>query len=143
MITVTTVRKLAATVTPEQIGRCSKIFDANGKPFYLVLSESDNLTEYRVSWSKQFGFQCSCPAGAEGFIHCKNNCCKHVVWSVACAEEEKQAMAEQARYQAAHVGTIDGKPVSQASIDDLMNRQPAKTVGKAKAFQPKAFSILK
>jgi hypothetical protein len=80
-------------VTDEQIGMCEKCF--SGKTaFYMVTSESDSLKEYKVTWSMEFGFRCTCEAGQEAFAHCFNGYCKHVKWSVAAAREERAAMKE-------------------------------------------------
>jgi hypothetical protein len=97
-MTLTNLTTAIAAVTEEQIDRCTRIYDLNNNvPFYLVRSESDDLTEYKVTWSKELGFQCTCAAGQEGFCHCyKNGVCKHVVWSVAAAAQfHKDEVAEQ------------------------------------------------
>jgi len=100
IITPAKVQSLIHTVTSAQIGRCSKIIDNVNGNFFKVLSESDDLTEYDVRFNRKTGFTCTCKAGQEGFIHCKNGFCKHILWSVACEAEIKQAVAEQERYQA-------------------------------------------
>lgn len=99
-MTTTNLTTAIAAVTEEQIDRCFRVYDLNvtpSVPFYLVRSESDNLTEYKVTWSKELGFQCTCPAGQEGFCHCyTNGVCKHVIWSVAAAAQfHKDEVAEQ------------------------------------------------
>lgn len=83
-------------VTPAQIGHCEKVFDLNhGKwePFYQVESERDSLVIYTVRWSRDKGFTCTCYAEKEGFIHCKKGYCKHIVWALATAKEEKEALS--------------------------------------------------
>ncbi len=78
-----------STVTLEQITHCQKVEHADGN-FYMVESESGNLVEYKVTWNRKQGFQCTCEAGQSGFAHCrKNGVCKHVVWSVAAAREDR------------------------------------------------------
>ncbi|GCE26345.1 hypothetical protein KDA_18290 [Dictyobacter alpinus] len=91
-------------VTEEQIDRCSRIFDMETQePFYMVLSEADNLTEYKVQYHKDPNrpgkgyFTCTCPAGREGFIHCSGPYCKHVRWSIAAAQIHKADEKDQAR----------------------------------------------
>lgn len=79
-------------VTSEQIGRCYKVFGPDNKAFYQVESESDPLTEYKVTWDREYGFRCTCDAGQDGFAHCKLGVCKHVVWSVAASREEREAI---------------------------------------------------
>lgn len=99
-MTTTNLTTAIAAVTEEQIDRCTRIYDLNvtpAVPFYLVRSESDDLTEYKVTYCKEYGFQCTCAAGQEGFCHCyKNGVCKHVVWSIAAAAQfHKNEVAEQ------------------------------------------------
>ena len=93
IITPAKVQQFIHTVSSEQIGRCSKIIDNVNGNFYKVLSESDDLTEYTVRFSKKHGFTCTCQAGQEGFAHCSRGFCKHVLWSVACEQEIRQAVA--------------------------------------------------
>jgi hypothetical protein len=84
------------SITPEQIGKCTKVLDCQThQNFYLVENESGNiddeghLIEYKVTYSSKMGFQCTCKAGQEGLVYCKNGYCKHVAWAVAAAKEEK------------------------------------------------------
>jgi hypothetical protein len=109
LINFATVAAHIADVTPEQIGKCHAIIDcSDGSKFYMVESEDGkvddegNIVEYKVTYSKEYGFQCTCKSGQHGFANCKNpsGVCKHARWSVACAIEESEAMAEQARYNA-------------------------------------------
>jgi hypothetical protein len=89
-------------VTSEQIERCTRCIDLNGEkpePFYLVQSESDDLTEYAVRYHKlpTPHFSCMCKSGQNGFANCKDGVCKHVKWSCAAADEykaEQAALAE-------------------------------------------------
>src|SRR5229473_1748944 len=93
---------VTSAVTSEQIGMAHKVFGPDNVPFYLVenshgeLDLDNNLIEYKVTYSEEFGFQCTCKAGKEGFARC-HNYCWHVRAAVACAREEKQALAEQVR----------------------------------------------
>src|SRR6266568_5134019 len=90
-----------ANVTPEQLDRCSRwIHENTGEVFYTVLSETDNLTEYKVRFIKGKGFTCTCPAGQSGFHHCSKGTCKHCRWSVAHAAAYKQELAEQSQIEA-------------------------------------------
>lgn len=79
-------------VTPDQIGKCYKVFGPDNKAFYQVESQDDPLTEYSVKWDREHGFTCTCEAGKRGFSNCKLGVCKHVVWSVAASREEKEAI---------------------------------------------------
>lgn len=142
-------------VTPDQIGRCTKIFEGS-KPCYMVLSESDDLTEYKVRAQyntelKKWIFTCTCPSGAEGFanVQHKSGVCKHVRWSLAAAAEEKAAMAEQVALNAEQEAAkqraklqICGRPATQEEWDRVMNAKPV-IDRKAKAPQPKPFSLMK
>lgn len=79
-------------VSSEQIGRCTKVYDHQQRAnVYMVLSERDNETEYKVSYSKEHGFSCECPSGEEGFSNVRHasRVCKHVRWACAAAKEEK------------------------------------------------------
>jgi hypothetical protein len=134
-------------VTPEQIGACHKIFEGS-TPAYMVQSESDSLVEYKVRWSKEHGFTCTCKAGKVAFSNCKAGYCKHVLWSVAAGREEKEAVAElhrliaeQAAPVAQVVTNVDAATLKR--IEAANERQAGKPASKAKPYQPKAFSLLK
>lgn len=96
-----------SNVTDAQIGAAHKCFSGS-TPFYLVensqgkLDDDGQLIEYRVSYNRSKGFQCTCKAGKEGFARCRQFCW-HVRASVACAREEKEALAEQVRLNVAEV----------------------------------------
>ena len=93
-----------AGVTAEQIGKASKVFGPDNKPFYQVENSKGDvdadgyLIQYKVTYSRSKGFQCTCKAGQYGFSHCKSYCW-HVKAAVACAREAHEAIAEQIRYQ--------------------------------------------
>lgn len=106
MTTLTTIKQHINDVTPEQIGRCYKVFGPDNKAFYQVESENDSTVEYKVTFTKQYGFQCTCPAGQEGFAHCKHGFCKHIKWAVACAQEERAALAQLATAKTAQCDTV-------------------------------------
>lgn len=98
---MTTVASInTSNVTPEQIGACTKVFDANGKPFYKVVNSQEltdaegHLIEYSVKAilkGDKYYLTCDCKAGNEGRL------CWHKRASVAAAAEEKAALAEQCR----------------------------------------------
>jgi len=105
IVTTATVKQHLGTVTPEQLGHCFKCTDlATNENYYMVESEEvkfnddGSRVEYPVRYSSKFGFTCGCPSGKSGFRFVKHpsKVCKHVRWSVACAMEEKQAMAAKA-----------------------------------------------
>jgi hypothetical protein len=84
------------SVTPEQIGACHKCYDCTTRAnFYLVenskgeTDENGDIIEYKVQYSKEHGFTCDCKAGQNGLL------CWHIRASIACAREEKAALAEQ------------------------------------------------
>lgn len=87
-------------VSSEEIGRCHKVFGPDKKAFYQVENEAGHtdehgdLIEYKVTYSKDHGFQCSCKCGEFGFwnVSHASGVCKHVRWSVAAALEEKAAL---------------------------------------------------
>lgn len=128
-------------VTPEQIGRCYKVFGTDGKAFYQVESERDSQVEYQVKWTREHGFTCTCEAGQRGFAQCKDGYCKHVRWSVACAKEEREALKELE-------STLYVQPVAVATNVDaetlqrVLNAKPAKVACRAQTTT-KAFSLLR
>jgi hypothetical protein len=97
LVTRKQVESNLGQVSASQIGRCTKVYDFQLRAnIYMVLSERDDLTEYRVTYDKQHGcFCCTCPSGENGFYNVKHpsGVCKHVRWAVACAQEEKAALA--------------------------------------------------
>lgn len=144
-------------VTNEQIGACTKVFDAAGKPFYKVVNSKNecdadgHLIEYSVRAIRKAGqwhITCDCKAGQVG------RQCWHKRASVAAAAEEKQAMHEQVTLnEAAKVAEqeeakqrakliINGKPATKEEYDRVMNAKP-KIDRKAKAPQARAFSLMK
>lgn len=101
-----------SNVTPEQIDRCSRIIDlSTNKPFYLVLSETDNLTEYKVEYHTHptKHFSCTCRAGQNGFANCRQGYCKHIKWAMAAADLSKaeQKALCQRQEQAAKQAKLD------------------------------------
>lgn len=101
LITFNHIAAHLSDVTPEHIGRCHAVLK-DGVAFYMVESEEDSTVEYRVWKSRSRGYQCTCPAGREGFAHCTNlsGVCKHVRWTVATRLEETDALKEQERLNA-------------------------------------------
>jgi hypothetical protein len=86
-------------VTGEQIGRCHKCFEGS-TAFYMVENERGDIDpetfeviEYKVTWTREKGFACTCKAGEVAFSQCKDGICKHVRWSVACEKEVREALA--------------------------------------------------
>jgi hypothetical protein len=133
-------------VTPEQIGNCTKCFDGS-TPFYMVLSETQDLVEYKVRWNgKARGFSCTCPAGQNGFARCRQGVCKHCVWAVAAAREEKAAVAELHKLiaeQAAPVSTAPTIDTATLARIEAANERQAGKVSKAAPYQVKGFSLLR
>ncbi|GHO69287.1 hypothetical protein KSC_081790 [Ktedonobacter sp. SOSP1-52] len=146
------------TVTEEQIDRCTRVIDMQtGEPFYMVLSESDELTTYKVQYHKdpkrpgKGYFTCTCPAGQEGFIHCSSLSCKHVRWSIAAARVYKANMKAQAQAQAKqreHLLIVDGKEVDEETYNRVMNAKPYAWTEEEiqhdfKRYQARPFSLMK
>ena len=103
-------------VTSEQIDRCSRVIDESTMtPFYLVLSESDNQTEYRVSALHKDGeyyLTCTCPAGLRGIP------CKHRRWAMAASEEYKELLKAQAQADARQALQTVPAPVVKIEYSD-------------------------
>jgi hypothetical protein len=136
-------------VTREQLDRCQRFFDEQaGRAFYLVESESQPDTEYRVEWRD--GWTCECKSGAINFANVKHpsGVCKHVRWS-ACreieyryhlrvqAENEARAFQSQLPFEepptyttSYHNGTrehllnVNGQEADDATYQRVMNAQP-------------------
>ncbi|GHO51515.1 hypothetical protein [Ktedonospora formicarum] len=123
MAVMTASRIDTSKVTDEQIGRAYKCFESNGTPFYMVESSRDlfdgegKRVEYKVTWSKQFGFQCTCEAGKYGFKNCQKGVCQHVIISVAAAREERAAMKE-----------LNAKPVQREDVRKAAIKARAKAL---------------
>jgi hypothetical protein len=153
MITVATLSSKISSVTPDQIGKCFKVYDYQRKEnFYQVENEAGNVDEngdvitYAVRYSKKTGFTCTCKAGQFG------RQCKHMVWAVACEQEVRAATTENA-CEAAHIdgeaGTrehyleIDGREATPREYARVMASSAKAYKRIPKANNPKAFSILK
>lgn len=145
----TNVETFSTDVTPEQIGKCFKVYDETSKQwFYQVDNDSDkfdsdgNLITYKVQWTKDHGFTCSCPSGQNGFANVKHpsGTCKHVRWSAAASREEHAATAIANRE---HSLLIDNKPATQERYEAIVKAPVKKSHGNAKSYQPKPFSLLK
>lgn len=134
------------TVTGEQIGKCHKVYEGS-TPVWLVESESDETVEYRVKHSTEHGFTCTCKAGQEAFSKCRAGYCKHVLWALAASREEREAVNELHRLIAeqavqAPVQVVTNVDAATLARVEVASQVPAK-VSKAKAYEAKAFSILK
>lgn len=102
---ISILERIACDVTPEQVGKCTKVYDFQLRQnMYLVensrgiTDNEGNIIEYKVTYDKKHGFRCSCLCGQYGFYNCKNYCW-HVRASVSCAIEETKALAEIARQE--------------------------------------------
>lgn len=150
-MTVSTID--TTTVTSEQIGKAHKVYGPDNKPFYMVensegeLDQEGLLIEYKVTYSPEYGYQCRCKAGQEGFVHCQNYCW-HVRAAVAAAKEEREAMREQERLNAAQPAApaiytdVDAKTL--ARVMRRSEEQARKPVRKpAPLRQGTGFSLLK
>lgn len=100
------VSRHISDVTARQIGKCTKIFDYQaGEWMYLVeneageYSDSGQIIEYPVRYSKKHGYTCGCPSGKNGFWNVKHpsGVCKHCRWAVAAEIEEQTAITAQSR----------------------------------------------
>jgi len=151
-------KALISTVTPDELDRAHEVYDFQKQEnFYQVASSRDLFDEngdrvmYEVRYDRVHKcFTCSCPAGAEAFIHCRNGFCRHVVIALAAADEIKAANVERARWEAeiAEQTTracrleINGQVADKETYDRIMNA-PVKVDRTAKARQIPAFSLLR
>lgn len=140
-----------STITDEQIGKCHKVFGPDNIPFYQVensdgkLDDNGDLIEYKVTWGKDRGFSCTCKAGQFGTL------CWHIKAAVACAREEKAAIAELEAAIAldAQVKKAMSDPETVKRAELAREEAPVKPVQKVKRtranapYQAKAFSILR
>ena|SRR5436305_3654427 len=100
VITPAHVKQHIADVTPEQIGKCFPVIGPDNKRFYMVENESGawhdgEFIEYKVTYSPQRGFGCTCSSGKKGFcnVRHKSGVCKHVRWALAASIEEREYRA--------------------------------------------------
>jgi len=155
LITISHVSAHLVDVTPEQIGRCYAVVGPDGKKFYQVensqgeFDAEGQLIEYKVTYSKELGFQCTCKSGQYGFANVKHpsGVCWHVRASVAAAIEEKQALhglvVVEPEATEVNVLIIDGQRATQEEYDRVVNAKPKPSHGNAKVYQPKPFSFLR
>lgn len=120
LITRNHVEQTLSTITSEQINRCSLITDCQtGKNFYLVLSQTDNETEYKVTYSPSKQFQCTCKAGQNGRL------CWHVRAAVAHVKERKAAEVKEQQIASALLSlqtsesALRGRGLSQTDVEIL------------------------
>jgi hypothetical protein len=133
-------------VTDEQKGCAYKTY-VGSVPFWKVASASDPFKQHTVTWTKEFGFNCTCPAGMEGFRHCKDTCW-HVRAALACEAEMREAVAElEAMIETERRAVTSPAPIVDAqtrariaAANERAARQPA---SKAQGYQPKPFSLLR
>lgn len=120
MKTVAEIKKHIGTVSPSDIGRAHKFFD--GATAYYLVESSDKVDEqtgspieYKVQYSREHGFTCSCPSGQYGFANVKHasGVCSHCRIALAAAQEEKTAMAEIALKDACGVLAEEKKPAAK------------------------------
>jgi hypothetical protein len=123
MVTFDQVKSNLQDVTPEQTGRCAKVWDfQTSEDFYLVESETDPTVEYEVRYSVGHGFTCTCAAGQVGFskitVH-PSGVCKHVRWAVTAWLEEEAALEAIADKIASQPTVVmpEVKPLPVSSIE--------------------------
>jgi hypothetical protein len=81
-------------ITREQLDRCSPVIDLQtGELFWMVLAETDDLTEYRTQFHpptpERSGYwSCTCPSGQSGFTNVRHpsGTCKHCRWSAVAQQ---------------------------------------------------------
>lgn len=130
-----------SAVSGLEIGRCHKIFEGS-TPVWMVESESDPDTEYKVKHSKEHGFSCTCKAGLDGFAHCSQGVCKHVRWSVAAEAELRAAFKELEAAIAVQTAMSDPETIKAAQVAAEAPIQVKRNRATA-PYQPKAFSLLR
>lgn len=137
-VTIARVQQFISEITPEQIGKCWKVYDYQTRQnFYQVenshgdVDEHGDIITYRVRYSREHGFTCSCPSGQNGFSNVKHpsGVCWHVRAAVAAAREERVAHAAIAAEQAAevareHLLLIDGKEASDEEYNRIVHAVP-------------------
>ncbi len=146
----------SSSVTSEQIGKAHKVFAEDKTAFYLVENSKGEvdaeglIIEYRVTWSRERGFSCTCEAGQEGFIHCSRGYCWHVAAAVACAKEEREAMEEQSnvtpkkKADREHDLIINGKVADAKTYARIVNAKPKFPPELAPApFQARPFKFMR
>lgn len=143
------------SITSEQIGRAHKAYDEQNKEWFYQVESSNfinNDTEYEVRYSRERGFQCSCPSGQNGFVRTKHGYCSHVAIAMATAKEEAAAVAEIARVQAeqaryrAQFGrlNINGREATAAEYKRVfVDAKPAPTKVRGRLYTNKGFSLLR
>lgn len=141
MKTAAQLTNAIAKVDPIAIGRAHKVFEGSTS-FYKVSSSRDETVEYSVKHSKEIGFTCTCEAGLRGFANCKVGVCSHVLIALACAREEREAIAELHAAIAVQKAMSDPTTIAQA---EQAKEAPEKVARKRETapYQPKAFSILR
>lgn len=83
-------------ITSEMLDRAHCCTDMQtGLNYYIVESSqfANNQTEYKVTWSREFGFSCTCKSGQFGFANTRYGFCSHVAIAVAAAREERATLA--------------------------------------------------
>lgn len=139
-MTVLTASKIStASITDEQIGACHLVLHSAGN-FYKVansagkVDDNGDLIEYTVRFNGiEKGFSCTCKA---------IGLCWHIKASIAAAKEEREAVAELNKQIAVQAAMSDPATIKAAEV---AAEAPVKVARKssAKAYQPKAFSILR
>jgi hypothetical protein len=146
MITFDRVKSNLSDVTNAQIGKAHKIIHFNtGEEYYLVenskgeFDDECQLIEYKVQYSTEYGFTCTCKSGQFGFanVYHPSGCCWHVRASVAAWLEEEAALAEmrekiEAEKKAKIETQAHGKSTIEAQMPAwVMNAKPAPHMRKA------------
>jgi len=133
-------------ITSTHIGMVHAVF-VGSKKIYKVQSSIDTTKEYTVYRSKSRGYQCNCPSGTHGWwnVTHPSGVCWHVRAAVACALEERKALAEQEQLntlkQAAGVSYTDVDCATLKRIAERNKKQtPVVTVAPTRQA---GFSLLK
>jgi hypothetical protein len=148
MKTVAQLTDAIANVNPEDIGRAHKVFEGS-KSFYKVansqekVDDNGDIIEYSVRHDKATGFTCTCKSGQNGFSNCRLGVCSHVLISLACEREVREAIAEMEAAIAVQAAMSDPATIKAAEV---AREAPVKAPRKRRETAPierKAFSILR
>jgi hypothetical protein len=129
-------------ISGDQLGACHKVFEGS-TPVYKVansegrIDDNGDIIEYSVRFlGKEKGFSCTCKAGQNAKL------CWHIKASIACEAEVRNAIAELEAAIAVQKAMSDAATIASAEKAAQAPVKPARKSG-AKAYQPKAFSILR
>lgn len=111
-------------VTRKQVDACHLMYDHQVKAnIWVVDSATDPDTNYRPRWTPEYGYQCTCRSGQEGFANCRNP--SKVCWHVRAYVVAEREQSDERRIASAILSAQQAKAVLYCKTATETDREMA------------------